>query len=256
MIFPQPPNTQSRWIGRRYLFNIGVLRVSSFAAMLYSGYLAGLVTASIFVLHESEVKEFALATLAMLLPALLGARLWFALEHPREFINEPSKIFQIREGGAALYGGLLLSVAISPLILRATGLDFWHFWDGAAIVLLVGLIVTRFGCLMNGCCGGRETGGLFGIWLPNFVGHWRRRFPTQIMESAVGGILLVSELSIRDQLLLPGALFLSAVAAYGASRLFLELTRDEARLFGWPTRLNMAFSAFVVVIAGGLYLGR
>jgi phosphatidylglycerol:prolipoprotein diacylglycerol transferase len=214
------------------------------------------VIASLFVLYQPEVEQFALATLVMLVPALIGARLWFALEHPRVFVEEPSRVFRIRGGGAALYGGLVLSFALSPLILRAGGLDFWRFWDGAAIVMLVGLIVTRFGCLMNGCCCGRETGGRIGMWLPNFVGQWRRRYPSQIMEAACGAVILVVELSIRDRLPFPGALFLSAVAAYAASRLVLELTRAEATSFGWPTRLNMAFSALVVMIAGGSYLGR
>lgn len=224
--------------------------------MLYFGYLAGLVIASAFVLHQSEVKQFALATLVMLVPALLGARLWFALEHPRAFFEEPSRIFQIRDGGAAIYGGLVLSFAISPLILRTGGLDFWRFWDGAAIVMLVGLIITRFGCLMNGCCCGRETGGRLGMWLPNFAGEWRKRYPSQIMEATCGVVILVVELSIRDRLPFPGALFLSAVATYGASRLVLELTRADATSFGWPTCLNMAFSALVILIAGGLYFGR
>jgi len=256
MIFLKPPDTKSQWIGRRYLFKIGALSVPSFTAMLYIGYLAGLVIASYSVVRKPEVESFALATLVMLVPALIGARLWFVLEHLGVFLESPSKIFRIRDGGVGLYGGLALTFVFSPLILQAEGLYFWRFWDGAAVVMLVGLIVTRFGCLMHGCCCGRETGGRLGMWLPNFAGQWRRRYPTQLIEAGCGVLILVVELWNRDRLPFSGALFLSATAAYAACRSVLELTRAEASSFEWQTRLNMAFSALLVVIAGGSFLVR
>jgi phosphatidylglycerol:prolipoprotein diacylglycerol transferase len=55
----------------------------------------------------------------------------------------------------------------------------------------VGLIFTRVGCLMHGCCAGRETRSAWGIPLPNHRGEWKRRYPTPLLEAGIGVLLVV-----------------------------------------------------------------
>jgi phosphatidylglycerol:prolipoprotein diacylglycerol transferase len=73
---------------------------------------------------------------------------------------------RVQDAGAAAYGGLVLSFAVSWPVLRLMGLEFWRAWDGMGIIMLVGMAVTRIGCLMNGCCSGRESRGLSGFGCP------------------------------------------------------------------------------------------
>jgi phosphatidylglycerol:prolipoprotein diacylglycerol transferase len=134
-------------------------------------------------------------------------------------------------------------------VLRLTGLDFWRFWDGAAIVLLVGMAVTRVGCLMNGCCSGRETDGPFGLWLPDHRGEWKRRYPTQLFEAGLSATILIVGVSLHGPSDRPGLLFLGSAAAYGIGRLGLEPLRAEAVGTPLPARINMAFSAMLAVAA-------
>ncbi len=153
------------------------------------------------------------------------------------------------DAGAGLYGGLVFSFAVSWPVLRLTGLEFWRFWDGAAIVLLVGMAVTRIGCLMNGCCSGRETHGPFGVWLPDDHGEWKRRYPTQLFEAGWSATILAVGVWFYAPSERPGLLFLGAAAAYGIGRVGLELLRADAASTALPTRINVAFSAMLAVVS-------
>jgi len=151
--------------------------------------------------------------------------------------------------GAGLYGGLVLSFAVSWPVLRLMGLEFWRFWDGAAIIMLVGMAVTRIGCLINGCCSGRETQGPFGLWLPDDRGEWKRRYPTQLFEAAWSAIILGVGLSLYAPSGRPGLLFLGSAAAYGIGRFGLELLRADASSTALPTRINVAFSPVLSLVS-------
>jgi prolipoprotein diacylglyceryltransferase len=234
----------SRWLGRRYLFRFGRLRISSYAAMLYIGFVLGVICGA----HESglDYTRFSVSALILLIPALIGGRIWFLIGHPKLIAGRTS-IAGAQYVGAGLYGGLVLSFVVSWPVLRVTGLEFWRFWDGAAVVLLVGMTVTRIGCLMTGCCAGRETHGPLGIWLPNHRGEWKRRYPTQLFEAAWSAAILGVGIWAYAPSDPPGVLFLGAAAAYGAGRLGLELLRADAASTALPTRINLVFSAVLVV---------
>jgi phosphatidylglycerol:prolipoprotein diacylglycerol transferase len=133
-------------------------------------------------------------------------------------------------------------------VLAVAGLPFLRFWDAAAITMLVGLILTRFGCLLNGCCAGRTTAGPLGAWLPDVDGRWRRRYPTPMLEAGWAALILAGCVALGPGSLRPGALFAGVVAAYAAGRLVLEPTRETARPER-ERRVNMAFSALLLVAA-------
>jgi len=100
------------------------------------------------------------------------------------------------------------------------------FWDASVFTILVGMIPTRVGCLMNGCCSGRKTGTWLGIYLPNHQGVWARRIPTQCLEAFWAAILLAITIAVRSRMRWPGALFLLAAGGYAFGRIGLELTRE------------------------------
>jgi prolipoprotein diacylglyceryltransferase len=215
-----------------------------------AGIFAGTAVAESTGISESR---FALMAVALLVPALVGARLWFVLQHLELFREEPRRIWRRSEGGSALYGGLVLSVVVSVPVLRLAELPFWPFWDGAIVAMLVGLIVTRAGCLMHGCCAGRVTNGPLGVWLPNDRGEWQRRFPTQILEAAWGIAVLALTLAARPSLPFAGALFALIAAGYAAGRLPLECIRESSHL-RYSSGANVGFSAALLLAACGFLL--
>ena len=90
-----------------------------------------------------------------------------------------------------MYGGLV-AVTLSVPLLAALDLGFWAFWDVGAIVMLIGMVFTRVGCLLNGCCSGQPTDGRFGLALRDRSGISRRRIPTQLLEAGLGAAVLAA----------------------------------------------------------------
>ena len=213
---------------RRVLFHWHGVKIYSYPAMLYLGLVFGVVAgnyaANLAGLNSARVF---VATLLLLIPALIGARLLFVGSHWEIYRREPRRIWRRSEGGAALYGGLPLSLLASVPLLGALQVPFGAFWDVATFTILVGMIFGRFGCLLHGCCSGRPTEGRFALCLANHQGTWQRRIPTQLLEAGWAAVLLAGAVAFWDQMPFPGALFLYALAGYGLGRFVLESTREE-----------------------------
>jgi phosphatidylglycerol:prolipoprotein diacylglycerol transferase len=224
-------------------------RLSAYQWFLAAGCFAGVIAGSLTpAAQEIGRANFAIAASLLIVPALLGARLWFVFLHWASFRQDPSVIWNRGGGGSALYGGLLLAVTLSIPLLALAGLSFWAFWDAATVTMLVGLLFTRIGCSLNGCCRGVETTRWFGLRLPDERGNWRRRVPTQLLEAAWASLALVVAVLIGGSLPFAGFLFLAVLAGYGALRLALDRTRAERIGRG----VNLVASALLV--AGGATL--
>lgn len=228
--------------GRRYLVRWRGIEVPSYTAMLYIGCVAGVLAgAAVAGAAGLDGTRFTVATTVLLIPAFAGARLWFVLGHWSTYRSEPGRILRRSEGGSALYGGLLLSLVVSVPLLALMAIPFWVFWDAASFTMLVGLIFTRVGCVMNGCCAGRPAPGWLGVQLPDDHGAWDKRIPTQLLEAGWAALVLVGAALLRGGKP-PGAVFLAVLAAYGAGRLLLEPTRARG-----GSRANIASSALLFV---------
>ncbi len=219
-------------------------RIYSYPAMLYLGLVAGIVAGNYAAnLTDLDSAAVLVATMLLLVPALVGARLLFVAVHWRFYRRDPRRIWRRSDGGAAMLGGLPLAFLASLPLLSALDIPLGAFWDVATFTMLVGMIPTRVGCLLHGCCGGRATDGWFALYLPNHLGIWRRRIPTQILEGGLGIVLLLGSVYVWGHRPFPGAVFLAAVVGYSIGRLVLEPTREVQDKIG-------AFNVQQVVAAG------
>ncbi|MFL5883428.1 MAG: prolipoprotein diacylglyceryl transferase family protein [Thermoleophilaceae bacterium] len=229
----------ARVAGRRRIALLGRIEVTSYLVLLYAGCVLGVLAGAAVAASEGlDPARFALAATLLLVPAFAGARLLFVLQHLALFRVEPARAWRRAEGGSSLYGGLLLAVAVSVPALALANLPFWSFWDAASVTMLVGLVPTRFGCVMNGCCGGHAKSGPLA-------------YP-QLLEAAWAGIVLAGALALRGAAR-PGEVFAGVVAAYAAGRLVLEPTRHPSG----RSRVNVIVSiallvaGFALLLAGG-----
>jgi len=238
---------------RRVLFRWRGHPIYSYPFMLYVGLNAGVIVGHMAA-HRAQLDAFRVyvATLLLILPALLGARLLYVLSHWSRYRERRERIFNRSEGGAAQYGGFLLVLPLSVPVLGWLDLPVARFWDVGIITILVGMVFTRIGCLLNGCCAGRPSTVWGSLYLPDHLGVWQRRIPTQCLEAAWGAVLLAVAVAAWDHLPAPGALFLLMTGGYGAGRLILESMRD---LRGRKFTVHHAISlALVVVSFAGLLL--
>jgi len=241
---------------RRILFHWFGRPIHSYPAMLYVGLVFGVVASNIAA-HAAGVDAFRvyIATLLLIIPSLAGARLLFVAMHWKQYKDNRAKIWDLSEGGMAQYGGLILNVPLSVPLLAVLDLPFETFWDISSFTMMVGMIFTRFGCLMNGCCSGRPSNSWLSIYLPNHQGVWERRIPTQLLEAGWATVILVVAIQIWNKLPFPGALFLFVASGYAAGRLILESSRD-LRATGRKFTIHHAISLLIIALSAAAITTR
>jgi len=196
--------------------------------MLYLGLSCGIVAGDV-ASREAGLNSFRvyIATLLLVIPALAGARLLFVACHWSTYRQYPARIWTRSDGGASMYGGLLLALISSVPLLHALRLSLGSFWDVASFTILVAMIFTRIGCFLNGCCCGRTSQSWLAFGLPDCNGKWRRRLPTQIFEAITAAALLIVAASFWRAMPFPGALFLFVMIGYSVARFAMEFARER-----------------------------
>ena len=234
---------------RQVLFEWRGMKIYAYTAMLYLGLVFG-VTGGTYAgtLHGLAPGPVYALMLLLILPALLGARLLFVFSNWNLYRGHRRRIWRRADSGAALYGGLIVSFLLSLPLLRALGISVGAFWDATIVTMLIGMIFTKFGCLLNGCCGGRQTASKLGLYLPNEHGVWCRRVPAQLLEAGLAVVLLIGSLQVWHRLPFAGACFLSVVAGYSVGRWWLESTRETVDTVG-SIRVHRMISAVLVTLS-------
>lgn len=212
---------------RRVLFRWRGLTVWSYPALLYVGAVTGIMFGNVWANAMGlDGLRVWLAMIVLFAIALVGSRLLYVAQHWETYRRDLGRIWDRNEGGAAQYGGFLAIVPCSWPLLAMLDVPFGAFWDVTAGTIMVGMIFTRVGCLLNGCCSGRPS-EWFGVRLPNHNGVWRRRVPTQVLEGVLAAVLLVAAIALRPRFPFPGAVFLFVSGGYAAGRLLLESARER-----------------------------
>jgi phosphatidylglycerol:prolipoprotein diacylglycerol transferase len=213
---------------RRVLFRWRGLTVWSYPAMLYIGLVFGVVAGIIAAKAAGlDMLRAYAATLILLVPALIGARLLYVASEWKCYWREPHRIWDRRDGGLMMFGAVPLMLLVSVPLLRILHLDLGAFWDVSTFTILVGMIFTRVGCLLNGCCSGRACKSWIGMYLPNHHGVWQKRIPNQPLEAICAIVLLAVAIAIWSRLPFSGALFLVVILGYSATRFGMEFLRER-----------------------------
>ena len=104
----------------------------------------------------------------MLIPCILGARLYYIIFNLKEYVGEGisfgeslRRMIDIRNGGLAIYGGLIAGVIVSVIFTRKRKISLPLFADNIAAGVLIGQIMGRWGNFFN-----REA---FGAYTDSFI---------------------------------------------------------------------------------------
>ncbi len=113
------------------------------------------------------------ALLWVLIPALLGARLWYVGQavlggSDAYSLSRPLDIINPRLGGMNIFGGALFGMIALLVYVRAKKVNGWLLADASLLGLLVGQGIGRFGNFINLELYGPPTGSdTFGLIIPS-----------------------------------------------------------------------------------------
>jgi len=149
------------------LVELGPLKVHAYGAALAISFLIG----SIWVTRRARpfgYRDDHLMELFwwILISALVGSRIYYAIQHHSDFDDNFLGIFRIWGGGLTQYGGVIGALVVGGLYIRSRGWVWQEIVDLIAPTLALGEAITRIGCFLNGCCFGRETALSWGVSYP------------------------------------------------------------------------------------------
>ena len=192
------------------------------------------------------------------LGAVLGGRLGYLVFYnlPTFMVN-PLSFIDFQNGGMSFHGGFIGVLVASLWFNRRTKKTFFETMDFVAPLVPLGLAFGRVGNYINAELWGKITTSSLGVYAPNQNGEWANRYPSQLYEGLLEGIVLFSVLWIYTKkprpLMATSAIFLTL---YGLFRFIIEFVRvPDIQLgylaFGWLT-MGQLLSLPMVII--GCYL--
>jgi len=209
---------------------------------------------------------------------IIGARLYYVIFSWDMYKDNLLEILNIREGGLAIYGGVIAAVLTVIIAAKVKHLSAPQIFDTIALALLNGQMLGRWGNFFNREAFGEYTDSLFAMRLPldavrssDVTEQMRRHIeridgvsyiqvhPTFLYESLWCMVLLIILFAYRKHKKYEGELFLMYLFGYGLGRFWIEgLRTDQLLLPGVGIAVSQLLAGAIVVGTGAamLYLRK
>jgi phosphatidylglycerol---prolipoprotein diacylglyceryl transferase len=196
-------------------------------------------------------ERLVLIYIAALAGAFLGAKLVYLGAEGWLHWHDANR-WVILATGKSITGALLggyLAVEIAKRLLKYTGTT----GDWFAVIVPVGIMLGRIGCMIQGCCLGKVCdANWFTINDASGVARW----PASQMEFLFNTVMLGVILLLRWGKIAPGQLFHIYLMAYGTFRFFHEFLRDTPQILGPVSGYQIAALAIALVGLAGFIARR
>ena len=190
------------------------------------------------------------ALVAALPSAIVGARLYYVIWEWGYYSKYPSEIIAVWHGGMAIYGGIIGALIAVAVYGRVKLASIPGMFDVAALGLLIGQCLGRWGNFINGEAHGTLTDSVLGMTV-NGYGPFHPTFLYESVWTALGFVVLhlVSVYFYRFR----GQIFLSYLVWYGTGRAVIEGLRTGSLYIG-QTDIRVSQVVAVVSCITGLVL--
>lgn len=250
----------------RVAFELFGLSIYWYAVIIISGVVIAMVLSSREAervgMKADDVTDFMLVGLPL---SFIGARLYYILFDLQPYLADPIQVFNIRSGGLAIYGGLIVGGIWLYYFCSRHFISVWTFLDIAAPSVMIAQSIGRWGNFMNHEAFGGETTKAFlqSLHLPQFIIEnmyidSAYRQPTFLYESVwtfIGFIVLLF-LRKKTGLLKRGEVALSYVIWYSFGRMFIEGMRTDSLYLVGSIRVSQLLSFILLVGAIGVFIWR
>ena len=253
--------------------SIGGFDIAFYGIIIGLGILAGILIAAAEAKRTKQNSEtYFDLTLYAVVFAIIGARAYYVVFSWNMYKNDLKSILNIREGGLAIYGGVIAAVLTVIIAAKIKHLSAPQIFDTIALALLNGQMLGRWGNFFNREAFGGYTDSLFAMRLPidavrssDVTEQMRAHIqmidgveyiqvhPTFLYESLWCCALLILLFAYRKHKKYEGELFLLYMFGYGLGRAWIEgLRTDQLLLPGIGLPVSQLLAGVLVVTTGVL----
>ena len=231
-------------------FQIFGVEIYWYALFIAIGFLGGLTIASLIAKKTGQDPDiYSDFMVYCLVAAIVGARLYYVAFEWDSYKDNLMKIFAVRQGGLAIYGGIIACVITLWVFTRVKKLSFLIMCDTAVAGLAFGQMIGRLGNFVNKEAFGGYTDNIFAMsikaseakYIPaelvnnmtEIAGvNYIQVHPTFLYEAlwSLGTILLILLwFKVRR---FNGEIFFIYVLSYGVGRFWIEGLRTDQLIIG------------------------
>ncbi|HEU4388607.1 MAG TPA: prolipoprotein diacylglyceryl transferase [Blastocatellia bacterium] len=191
---------------------------------------------------------------------LIGSKLLMVVTEWDDFKRDWSKLISLdflRSGGV-YFGGFLVAVGVSILLVRKWKLPWLKTADAFAPGVALGHFIGRLGCFSAGCCWGKHTSSWLAVTFSERatevtgVPAGVPLVPTQLIEAGANLLIFAALIWMRGRRRYSGQIMFFYLLLYSAVRFTIEFWRDDPRgeIMGLST--SQFISALIFPLALGL----
>ena len=195
--------------------------------------------------------------------AIICARIYYVTFEWEYYSQDLSRIFAIREGGLAIYGGVIGGVVTAIVFCKIQKFPFLKLMDFAMPSLLLGQIIGRWGNFTNQEAFGNLITNPdlqffpYGVFIDDLQ-EWHQA--TFFYESAANLVLFIIIMIVARRVKKDGWMTVLYLVGYGAIRCFIEGLRTDSLYLIPGVRVSQVLSAVLIGvglgIAWGIHSGR
>ena len=197
-------------------------------------------------LKEDDVYD----VLLWLIPfSILGARFYYVFFRIDYYLEHPSEIIAVWEGGLAIYGGVIAGFVVILIVSRHKNIPALAVLDLFITACILGQAIGRWGNFFNREAFGSETDWFCRMGLTDSSGNTIFVHPTFLYESVWDflGFLILNRL-INKSRKYNGQCLYTYFLWYGFGRALIEgLRTDSLYIPGTALRISQILSALLAI---------
>lgn len=221
--------------------------------VLFCGIIVGLFLAK--TSHEKFQIEFD-TVLEILIGGIifgvLGARIYYVLFRLAYYAQNPSQMIRIRDGGLAIYGGIIAIFIFVGIYCRLKKVNFWNLADYLIPYLALGQSFGRWGNFFNIEAYGSKTNSLLRMGIETASGYIEVH-PVFLYESICTLFIFFILSILKRKRRFEGQILYLYFILYGLVRMVLEGIRVDSLWLG-PFRISQLISFVLFFTFLSLYV--
>jgi phosphatidylglycerol:prolipoprotein diacylglycerol transferase len=214
------------------IFSLGPLTVTWHSLFILLGILSAIWLASRLVVRVGlSLEAFYPFSLWCVIGGIIGARLIHVIDYWDSYMADPVAIFQIWQGGLAIWGGILGGALTGMIYARIKGFPLGGYADQVAPGLILAQAIGRIGDVINGEHISKTTTLPWGVVYthPDSPGYGLPPVhPAVAYELLMDLVILAILFRLRGRLRPDGAVFLIYLVLYSVGRFFLSFLRLDS----------------------------